>query len=83
MLLCKGIGGFMNTEKLREIIKQHKKDLQQGIKNEITSESDLARQLGVSRQVVNKWLNKECVTYDKLFELMLFIGMEVDLFIEV
>ena len=73
----------MNTEKLREIIKQHKKDLQQGIKNEITSESDLARQLGVSRQVVNKWLNKECVTYDKLFELMLFIGMEVDLFIEV
>ena len=73
----------MNTEKLREIIKQHKKDLQQAIKNEITSESDLARQLGVSRQVVNKWLNKECVTYDKLFELMLFIGMEVDLFIEV
>lgn len=73
----------MDTDKLCEIIKQHKRELQQAIKREITSESDLARKLGVSRQVVNKWLNKECVSYDKLFELMLIIGMKVDLFIEV
>lgn len=53
--------------------------LQEIIKQQIKSESELARLVGVSRQSINKWLNKECVTYDKLFELMQTIGLEVDL----
>lgn len=56
--------------------------LQEIIKQQIKSESDLSRKLGVSRQAVNTWLNKECVTYDKLFDLVQAIGLEIDLVIK-
>ena len=56
--------------------------LQQELKEHIKSESDFARQIGVSRQSVNKWLNTEQVSYEKLFELMFKLGLKVDLVIE-
>lgn len=74
---------MISDEYLGQIIKQTKQELQQSIKQQIKSESDLARLIGVSRQSINKWLNTEQVSYEKLFELMLKLGMKVDVFLEV
>lgn len=74
---------MISKKNLEQVIKEHKQELQKSIKQQIKSESDLARLVGVSRQSINKWLNTEQVSYEKLFELMLKLGMEVELFIEV
>ena len=74
---------MISDENLEQILKEHKQGLQKSIKQQIKSESDLARLIGVSRQSINKWLNTEQVSYEKLFELMLKLGMKVDVFIEV
>lgn len=58
-----------------------KVQLQQAIKELIKSESDFARKVGVSRQSINKWLNTDQVSYEKLFELIEKAGIEVDLMI--
>lgn len=71
MVLYKCIGGFMIS----------KVQLQQAIKELIKSESDFARKVGVSRQSINKWLNTDQVSYEKLFELIEKAGIEVDLMI--
>lgn len=60
-----------------------KVQLQQAIKELIKSESDFARKVGVSRQSINKWLNTDQVSYEKLFELMKKAEIEVDLMIRV
>lgn len=73
---------MISDENLEQILREHKQGLQKSIKQQIKSESELARLVGVSRQSVNKWLNTEQVSYEKLFELMLKLGMEVELFIE-
>jgi transcriptional regulator with XRE-family HTH domain len=73
---------MISKENLEQILKQTKQCLQQSIKQQIKSESDLARLIGVSRQSINKWLNTEQVSYEKLFELMQTIKLEVDLVIK-
>lgn len=74
---------MISKENLERILIEHKQELQKSIKQQIKSESDLARLIGVSRQSINKWLNTEQVSYEKLFELMLKLGMKVDLAIKV
>lgn len=58
----------------------HKAWLQLAIKEVIKSESDFARTVGVSRQSINKWLNTDQVSYEKLFKLMEKAGIEVEVF---
>jgi predicted XRE-type DNA-binding protein len=65
---------------------QTKQDLQEAVllhlNNAGHTTSSFARDLGVSRQVVSKWLTTSCVTYDKLFELMKALGYEVHVFVQ-
>ncbi len=63
-----------------------KKELQSAIEL-LMQESNLnasqfAKKIGVSRQAVNQWLTKSCVTYDKLFELIQALGHEVHIFVQ-
>jgi predicted XRE-type DNA-binding protein len=57
-----------------------KKELQQRIISHLNeaglSMGGFATQIGVSRQVVQKWLKTDSVTFDKLFELM--TQLEID-----
>jgi len=50
------------------------------VDNDIT-QSELARELGVSRQAVFIALKTDDVGYDKLFELADLVGLEVELVI--
>jgi len=42
---------------------------------------DIAKHLQCTRQAVNQWLKTESVSYDKLFELANFVGLEVEVLV--
>ena len=64
-----------NKEQLQTILSVHM------TRNKITMTA-LAKQLGVSRQAIHKWLKTDCVSMDKLFELLVALGITFTLTVE-
>lgn len=64
-----------------------KKELQQLIISHLNeaglSMRGFAAQVGVSGQVVQKWLKTDSVTFDKLFELMTQLGVDWEISVRV
>ena len=42
---------------------------------------DIAEHYECTRQAVNQWLRTESVSYDKLFELADYVGLEVEVLV--
>jgi hypothetical protein len=42
---------------------------------------DVAKHQQCTRQAVNQWLKTDSVSYDKLFELADFVGLEVEVLV--
>lgn len=42
---------------------------------------DIAKRQQCTRQAVNQWLKTDSVSYDKLFELADFVGLEVEVLV--
>jgi transcriptional regulator with XRE-family HTH domain len=56
-------------------------DINDELKFSGTSQSDLAKKLGVSRQMVSFWLKGENVSLDKLLEIAAVFDLEYEMFL--